>query len=184
MPRTWITSISKLARAHAHTSSSMYTQWHTAWLPAVPPSDQRRVAGKGAGVEACCLWLLVFGGGSLRMSADPADTLLPPRVFPSVWFVVVTSENQRFACFIVLFWLSFNEMQWFLVSHWHTITHDSVRSQLVVLFTAWAENHHKCLCYHQTNIREFNTGEQGATTEAQVHVWIIIQWWCSILNTF
>lgn len=66
---------------HAHARRHTYAPTETQ-IPAVPPSDQKRGMWKWADVEACCLWLLVFGGVSLRMSADPAVTMLPPRRVP------------------------------------------------------------------------------------------------------
>lgn len=111
---------------HTHTREThrltVCTQWHSGSSRQCPLAT-RRVIWKWAGVEACCLRLPVFGGGSLRMSADTLRATARPDTEECFWFVVVTLENEirLFYCFC------FNVMKLsdlYKILLCHTITDD------------------------------------------------------------
>ena len=131
VPRSSITSIGSCTRAHirlvhaqrhthTHRQFNMWYYIHTQ-LCAVPPSDRQRPMWKWVGVEACCLWLLVF---RRRFTADvswPGSSTAAGRECSCVsdLLCVTFGEGEKICRCATLLWCVFffhsmasNEMQW------------------------------------------------------------------------
>ena len=174
------------------------TGWHTAvWIPAVPPSDQKRRMWKWAGVEACCLWLLVsLGGAPLRMSADPLPPAGEQKPHGLTWkecFLRVRfccsrpGEREMCLCPLCCFFFFFpgrDTMRccWFVV-RCDIITDDILRRS-TRCFISVKQQRKKGIakhprCQHQHYIL-FNKSEQGVMTEQCIksncgvnHTWMV-----------
>lgn len=86
---------------------SRYVHADTQWRPRqCPLAIIGAACGSGRNFEACCSWLLVFGGGSLRMSGDPASnrtSFTPRSVSVKGRNLLRSAGDVGLACFVVFY---------------------------------------------------------------------------------